>query len=152
MDPSHALNLTNPDGDLDTDYVLDDELRRLRKDGSLIKLKARMGLEASLDVLIRKLLNLELPDAMRLQIFDRLVKLAGLDVPAPIQASAGATFAVQIVMPPGAQVPATASPIVHLAGQSPTDKAPVLDQLADRDLPPIPAYLRRGSTSPETIA
>lgn len=130
-----------------SDYELEQELAVKRRDGSLLQLKARLGVEALLDVLIRKGISLETPDALRLQIYDRLVELGDAKPKPNLASIPGAGFAVQIVMP-GGMAPQT------IAAARPA--APVIDQPTGESLIPQLAVLSAldelGPTPPHVLA
>lgn len=142
-----------------------DELKQAieegRRDGTLLEGKVDALLEVSLDVCGRVILNLETPHPIRLQYLAELRTLRK-ELKAARQQSLpvgpmGSTFAVQIVMPPGAAPPgASASPVMHLAGRSPTDTpaAPLIDiPFDDLGLPPAPDHIRAAAQrlNPEVI-
>jgi hypothetical protein len=137
---------------LDVDYELEEELTRKRRDGSLIRDKAKMVVEAMLDVLARKGLNPETSDAVRFQILDRMVDLGDLK-PKPNAmptGQGGAAFAVQIILPPGAAAPGHPNVLTAQAHQVATPQAPIIEiPFASDELPPAPAHVR-ARFNPET--
>lgn len=85
------------------DYELDKELERLRRDGSLARVKLGMVFEnVIIPWFVTCLRNPEVPVSAKLQIVDRVTKLGNLE-PRPEMAglSGGSQFGVVINLPGG---------------------------------------------------
>ena len=89
--------MDNPITQTDDHYDIDTELERRRMDGSLIRMKARMLLEAEgLPAVFRMLKDGEVPGSLKLEANKFLMKLGDLEPKAAQQVATGPGFSINI--------------------------------------------------------
>jgi len=132
---------------IDTDYDLEKALETYRKDGSLIREKARMLVEKWLDQVYPRMVSSETPTSVLLDMGKALMELGDLkpkNQPVPQQQGAGFSITINVPSPNGGK------PVV-IEGTLAPDPQPAVAIDFD-DLPPAPEWVQRVAPEPRNQA
>lgn len=123
----------------DTDYDLPTLLGTYRKDGSLIREKARVLVEDWLDRIYPRMQDPDTPTSSLLAIGETLIKLGDMAPKAGTGAPAGPAFSITINIPQGDGKDAIT--ITGTAQHTGEPEAPMLDITDFNPLPPKPQWI-----------
>lgn len=119
----------------DTDYDLPTMLGTYRKDGSLIREKARVLVEDWLDRIYPRLQDPETPTSTLLSIGESLIRLGDLVPKQGVVAGGGGGFSITINIPEGKD----GTKGITISGRSSSDESSAPEIIDIKDFNPLPA-------------